>query len=393
MTRPDLRPYQNDAARFLNSVTRGLVHAPAGSGKTVIGAAALDIFFQVPGLGTALWVCNTIEQKAQAEKALEALLLHNVVRVECVAARPQIIPTDSVLVVDEAHHAPALTWIDLIESACKNHTRIWGLTATPWHYKDQARNDLILKTFVEIFEVDREALEADGHLVKAEVTFHDPAKGLQDTIEDLARADQEKLLRQPWWSDEARARRTREILWQWTQFALVHNEERNFCIRELMRDSRQSTLVIVGTVAQAIDFCVGGSAVAVYSKLPKAARRERIAAFRSGYLKTLVATNLADEGLDVPVASRLILAIGGRSPQKLDQRIGRVLRPSPGKAFGEVHDFLDSSSLMAYAQAQARNKVYLSHGFSVINGPAPVKKAPKFNHEAFANALRSKKNG
>ena len=77
----------------------------------------------------------------------------------------------------------------------------------------------------------------------------------------------------------------------------------------------------------------------------------------------LFSSSLADEGLDVPRASVLVLAAGGRSAGKLEQRAGRVLRPFEGKSAGVVHDFLDRGCLFGHAQARARTKVYEKLGY------------------------------
>ena len=63
---------------------------------------------------------------------------------------------------------------------------------------------------------------------------------------------------------------------------------------------------------------------------------------RDGTLRCLVATTLADQGLDLPAVSSLILAGGGRSSTKALQRIGRVIRSAPGKTDARVHDLIDA---------------------------------------------------
>jgi superfamily II DNA or RNA helicase len=104
--------------------------------------------------------------------------------------------------------------------------------------------------------------------------------------------------------------------------------------------------------------------VLVHSKVGAKRRREIISAFRSGALRVLFATSLADEGLDVPRASVLVLVAGGRSAGKLEQRAGRVLRPFQGKESGVIHDFMDRGAVFAQAQARARWKVYEKLGYS-----------------------------
>jgi ATP-dependent helicase YprA (DUF1998 family) len=92
---------------------------------------------------------------------------------------------------------------------------------------------------------------------------------------------------------------------------------------------------------------------------------EAIEGFRDGSIRCMIATSLADEGMDVPRASVLILATVGRSAAKLEQRTGRVMRPHESKTFGVVYDYADKGSKMAYYQHLARLKTYKALGYSI----------------------------
>ena len=63
-------------------------------------------------------------------------------------------------------------------------------------------------------------------------------------------------------------------------------------------------------------------------------RRERnqaLAAFRAGKLKALVSARVLNEGIDVPDADVAIIVGGTFGEREHVQRIGRLLRPVPGK--------------------------------------------------------------
>jgi len=75
---------------------------------------------------------------------------------------------------------------------------------------------------------------------------------------------------------------------------------------------------------------------------------------RSGRLRVIVATQVADEGLDLPELDRLFLATPCRSTAKVQQRIGRVMRPAEGKQDAVVYDFVDSQVGMLASQAKSR---------------------------------------
>ncbi len=64
--------------------------------------------------------------------------------------------------------------------------------------------------------------------------------------------------------------------------------------------------------------------------------------FQTSKIKTLVASPILKQGVDLPEAEVLILAHGGKSLVELQQKIGRVRRPAPMKERGIVIDFYDS---------------------------------------------------
>jgi superfamily II DNA or RNA helicase len=60
-------------------------------------------------------------------------------------------------------------------------------------------------------------------------------------------------------------------------------------------------------------------------------REEALARFRDGHLRALVSSQVLNEGLDVPEAEVGIVVAGQRGGREHVQRLGRLLRPRPGK--------------------------------------------------------------
>ena len=60
-------------------------------------------------------------------------------------------------------------------------------------------------------------------------------------------------------------------------------------------------------------------------------RRQFLERYREGRYRTLVSAQVLNEGLDVPDARIAIIVAGRFGVREHVQRIGRVLRPSPGK--------------------------------------------------------------
>jgi superfamily II DNA or RNA helicase len=369
-----LRDYQSEGSAFLTARRRACVVAPAGSGKTIIAAHAVEAVTRTePEKKWRVgWFANTREQVEQGTAALGKIDWGNhpdrsvTIDIECVASMPD---TDryNLIVIDEGHHIPASTWHRL---AVSDRAIVWGLTATPWH-EDEDRNAIMEEVFREFHTIDREDVIASGHLATAEVWMHDLdledqfADEIDTFVEHEVEARCRKFRFVPRETHERRAR------WQITQLTVQANERRNERIRDLVQIDAgakgQSVLVLVGSIdhGHMIGQSLGLVHEVVHSKMGNKKRAAAIAAFKSRELRVMIATSLADEGLDVPCASVLVLAAGGRSAGKIEQRTGRVLRPYPGKESGVIHDFMDRGAPLAYAQALARIRTYRKLGYTI----------------------------
>ena len=74
----------------------------------------------------------------------------------------------------------------------------------------------------------------------------------------------------------------------------------------------------------------------------KASKKKRELALdnlREGKIRCIVSTQLFDEGIDILKLDTVILAGQGKSKNRAMQRIGRILRPSPGKTTATAIDF------------------------------------------------------
>lgn len=87
------------------------------------------------------------------------------------------------------------------------------------------------------------------------------------------------------------------------------------------------------------------------------ARGEVLDRMRSGRLGMLVASTIADEGLDIRPLSGLVLLGGGKSSVKALQRVGRTLRPWKGKKNAEIVDFEDHAKWLI-DHSVARRRLY-----------------------------------
>ena len=67
---------------------------------------------------------------------------------------------------------------------------------------------------------------------------------------------------------------------------------------------------------------------------------------------------LAKEGLDIPRLDRLVLATPTRNKVIVQQSIGRIQRPAPGKTGALVLDIVDEHTPQLLAQYKQRRTLY-----------------------------------
>jgi len=368
----NLRPHQVAPVDWLSKRKLGLVVSPAGSGKTVIAAAALDSVLGAkprPSKVLVGWVANTHEQCQQAQAALDSF--PEVKRSARVTIRCAAAAWDwsdyALLIVDECHHAAAPGWRQQVES-CQGAR--WGFTATPNAEGDDAEDrDAALRELFgdDWFVVDR--AEVGALVAKARVELLEASDaGLGRRIDaEIARVYGYRS--RHWGGDPMKLRAM--VMWQvCVEMGIVGNQARNDAAAGCAGAhvaAGDSVLVLVNQVEHAKRFAERIGAVACYSGMGAKARRHALHDFKTGKLKCLVATSLADEGLDVPRAGVLVLVSGGRSRAKAEQRTGRVLRAFAGKEHGTIYDFEDKFHALMAKHSLARQSVYRELGYEIVN--------------------------
>lgn len=362
-----LRDYQIEAAEYLATHRWALIKARPGSGKTVIAAAALRMVIQKrnrqepPRIG---WLCHTIEQKAQAEDALKKMGVKALV--ECAAANPDFSGMDCI-VVDEAHHLPSPFWSGIVSHSTGAR---WMLSATPFKEEDDQHNAAMMNFCGgNVFEVCRE--KTSDHLAEARVIMLDESDECRMLIDNEIEAEMNRrrwqLRPTPAWPNpisegELFARVSSAVC---MQIGIIKNRIRNSAIIRTAREHREdSTLIIIHSIehGNALAEHIPG-AIPCSSKMGKKARSEAIEGFRDGSVPCLVATSLADEGMDVPRCNVVIMAGGGRSKNRAEQRTGRGLRAFQGKTHGQIYDFTDRQHRVLANQSKSRVELYRSLGY------------------------------
>jgi len=250
------------------------------------------------------------------------------------------------VIVDEVQHVPARTVSEVIQ-ANPNSIRL-GLSATPW--RDDGRDVMIYALIGDVAErrILSSELISRGYLVPVKIYMWQRKVEADDTIKSelagLQGAQKYAKLKN----------------------FIFYDKKRNKDIAEIAQIAPKPVLVLVKEIKHAHEVAkhVKEESMSVMVLTGRENSVQREAALRrvkEEKLDVLVATTLADEGLDLPPLRTLILAAGGRSQTRTLQRIGRVTRPYPGKEVGIVVDIWDDDRELGgifYRQGLARYELY-----------------------------------
>ncbi len=142
---------------------------------------------------------------------------------------------------------------------------------------------------------------------------------------------------------------------------IVESQQRNQLIANVAQYMQKygPTLLLVGIIehGKKLEKMIPGS-VFISGKTSKNKKQQALNDLMSGELKILIASPIIDEGLNLPGLKVLILCDGGKAATKLYQRIGRVVRETPGKEYALVVDFKDKNDILE-KHANRREKLYL----------------------------------
>ena len=346
-----LRDYQARAVERLAQATQGTVVMPCGSGKGRVGIGAISRL-RTP----ALVLVHTLDLAEQWRGQVRELLgvepgfcgdgevapgPVTVAVVQALVRREpgwleEFLGGFGLLVLDEAHHVAASTFRDLVHR-CPARYRL-GLTATP-ERADGLTALLDLYLGRPLATVTHEELVEAGVLTLPEVRlvetdFAFPYAGPDDYARMMA--------------------------------ALTADEGRNgLVVRTVAEEARAGHMCLV--LSGRVDHCrtlaaglraAGVEAAELTGRVPKDRRKALLDRARAGRLAVLVATTLADEGLDLPRLSRVFLAYPGRARGRTVQRLGRLMRPHPDKGRPVLFDFVDRKVPILRRQHLERRRLY-----------------------------------
>ena len=359
--RHDPRPYQEQAIDSINSRImyggdRGLLLMATGLGKTRVAAGVIEQWINDRPGSEILLIAPSLALVPQLEASLwpylpKHLATHILVGSEkpsfqggvTVATVQSMLNrgTDDrerfgLVVVDEAHHAPAAGYRQLLSELAPQF--VLGMTATPWRGDERRLEDIFGNPTYTVSIVEGMQL---GYLAAVDYRM------MVDTIN-----------------------------WDWVREHLntslsIRELNRRLFIPErddaLVSKLRQHLASI--TDPRAVVFCrsvdhaesitrrlqAEGFAVhAIHSRLDRFETTKILRDFRAGAVPIIVAVDMLNEGIDIPDVNLIAFLRVTHSRRIFVQQLGRGLRLSPGKAAVRVLDFVSDVRRIAAAKGLNR---------------------------------------
>lgn len=372
---PELRPYQQAAlVAWRLAGRRGMIVLPTGSGKTRVALAAMTatrapILCLVPTRALMAQWCaalaevydGPIGRYGDGEHTLAPLTVATFA--SAYRHMPLIGDGFGLIVVDEAHHFGNGAQDEALEMAIAP-LRL-GLTATappPGPAADRLAT-LLGPTVFELSIGDLAGAIAPFDRIVWRVSL-DPderreyqalravyRKAFQVFLAGRLGSSFEDFLRQASRTDEGR---TGIAAWRRASRLLAYPRRKREALRRLLERHRgQRTLVFVANNETAYAVAREHLIMPLTCEIGTQERQDALARFAAGTLTALVSAQVLNEGIDVPDAEVGIVVSGSLGAREHVQRVGRLLRPRPGKRAVIYELVVDRSPEIAQAERRA----------------------------------------
>ena len=340
-SRFSLYSFQEEALEaWVRAGFRGTVVMPTGAGKTFVALAAISRL-RVPTL-----ICVTTVELARqwARRVQECLGVRAGViaggerRVEpitvatyasAVRALPSIYDKFAFVVFDEGHHLPAETFKEIALHVKARYAMV--LSATP---ERADRNEALIYAVggPPVYRTSYYELVLRGLLAPLQVEVVPVPLG------DEEAAEYERA------SESPDPNRTAQLI----KIASCAKSKLE-ALRRIVAEERGRVMVFCQFVEQALEAYeavreVEPRAVLITGETAKGERARAFEAFRRGAVRVLVATTVLDEGVDVPDADVAVILSGTGQVRQMIQRVGRVLRWTPGKV-AKVYEVIAAGTI------------------------------------------------
>ena len=364
-----LRPYQVPAKFNLLKHPNGVLVAPAGSGKTVLG---LEIFAALRQ--RMLWVTHTrrlvdqVRERILGTEENPALLLDiteddigqigdgkwklgdkiTIALVQTLVRRPHELSElgreFGLVIVDEAHHVPASTFLKVLQHFYSYY--MYGLTATP-HRRDKLEAMMFATLGLPNAKISRRDVKAAAGIMTPTVIVRNVSSSFEEGNEYHKIMD-ELVLPNERRSDMIAEDVIREA--KADNFCIVINTRKLYC--EILYDKIHRYWDKTGIA--------NGDFSNKHNK-------NQVARLENGDITVLITTfDLLGEGFDVPKLNRGFIALPLRERNRVEQSVGRIQRTCKGKTDALLYDYVDINIGILKNQFRARSFIYRRLGMRTV---------------------------
>ena len=375
-----LRPDDQEiAVQELLSHHNGMLSAPAGSGKTVMGLEAARRL----GLMT-LWLTHRIELLGQViEETVDLLeipedsigLIHgkkwSIGEQLTIGMIPTLAKRDlsglrdlfGTIFIDEAHRVPSKTFLRVVNSFAAKH--IYGVTATAYR-RDRLEPVMFNTIGPVVARIEHFDLFEEEHLmiptIRCRQTGWNPSESRTMEYPDFMEAMVHDVNRNQLIVNDilAECKPGNSII------VLVTRTKHAEILTNMLQARGARCEFVVGAIDVDEEF-EGGKKKK--KAIPKEVRKQIVTDFKEEKIQVLVATyDLLSEGFNYPPLNRLFMAAPIKWKGKVVQSLGRIQRTAKDKDSAIAYDYIDGSIAMFANQAESRMySVYTKMGMPVEN--------------------------
>lgn len=390
----ELTPVQKAAVKVWKSTDLGILVAPPGAGKTVIGCAMIaqrkvstlvlvhrqelleqwkkrmTEFLGIPAKEIGVFTGT----KKKLTGKIDIASVHSLRHIEDIQELAQ---NYSQIIIDECHHIPAVTFEAILKQIPARY--VLGLTATP--YRKDGHEKIL---FQQCGPIRHEIKTADGGVLSKSVTIYE--SGFK-TPTEVGQKPPYHVLINYLVNDITRNHKIAKLTLDSIKpggFPLLisdrkdHLDQLNVEIKKQLEGKEQNLEVIR----------LDGDLTLKQRKLAI----ESIQTVRDSRRPLLLMStgSLIGEGFDLPELDTLILATPLSFEGRMVQYAGRIHRLAEGKTKVQIIDFVDSYSAMLLKMYRNRIRAYQKMGYTIrepmgmFSGGRPLRQvqdipAPEFD--------------
>ena len=361
----ELRDYQKEAVERFLRFKRGVVVLPTGAGKTIIALEiirrlSVSTLVVVPTLALLeqwkdrLSIFGDVGEFSGKKKELKPI---TVTTYDSAYINAELLGDKFFfLIFDECHHLPSEAYRNIAQMSAAPYRL--GLTASPERADElhELLPDLIggiiyekspeelvgrylapyevVKIHVPLSKEEKELYKRHYEVFKS---YIESRKIKFKSLEDFQRI----VMRTG--SDE-NAFKALRALEQARKIAF--NSKKKIEKLRMILEKHRGEKIIIFTRHNDLVYAISKKFLipAITHKTDKAERREILKKFRDGEYKAIASSQVLDEGIDVPDASVGVIISGTGSSREFIQRLGRILRPAPGKERAILYELVSAGT-------------------------------------------------